>query len=522
MQRILSFIASSLILAVSAGLTVSCKYDSLLRPTAQGPVYGTRSASGDMLIFRGIPYAAPPVGERRFAPPRPPAKRSGVLKATEFGPSCAQAAGVMGAASTAEDCLYLNIYTPARKGRYPVMVWIHGGAFIAGSGSDAYLPDRLVAEGVVVVTLNYRLGALGFLAHPALSAEQGGRSGAYGLLDQRMALKWVQQNIEYFGGDPDNVTIFGESAGGHSVMALIASPKTDGLFHKAIVQSGSIFPEQIPLATAEQLGAAAFAACADVDCLRELTVEEVLAAQSRLSSGIGLVVNHGSALQPDGSIADALASGSFQRVPLLAGTNLDEYTLFVGISALSNSPPPPERYLAEIGALIRQPADSAATRGVAAAYPLTAYGDNVWQAIAAIGTDVAFACNALRQAQQLAPYISVHAYEFADREAPLTLLPVRPAGIELGAMHAAEIPYLFGSDDSFIARGASAAQVALSQAMIRYWTRFARNGDPNGASDPLWPDFNSTGQLLQLNQPASALITAAAFSAQHRCAIWTP
>ncbi len=522
MQRIHSIFALVLLLATSAGLMLGCKHDPLLRLTEQGPVQGTRSASGDMLVFSGIPYAKPPVGELRFAPPQPPSMRKKLLEAKTFGPSCAQTAGVMGAASTAEDCLYLNVYMPTKAGNYPVMVWIHGGAFIGGSGGAAYPPDRLVAEGMVVVTLNYRLGALGFLAHPALSDEQDGRSGAYGLLDQRRALQWVQENIAHFGGDPDNVTIFGESAGGHSVMALVASPETGGLFHKAIVQSGSIFPEQMSLTNAELLGSAAFAPCTDVACLRKLTVEEVLAAQARLSSGIGLVVNHGSALQPDGSIADAFASGNFQRVPLLTGTNLDEYTLFVGIRALSEPLPPPENYHAEIGALIRQPADSMATLGVAAAYPLAAYGDNVWQAISAIGTDVVFSCNALRQAQQLVPRVAVYAYEFADRDAPLALLPVRPPNIELGAMHAAEIPYFFGTDASFTARGADAAQVELSQTMIRYWTRFARNGHPNGGSDAYWPDFNTAGQLMWLDTPTPSTTSTADFANLHRCAIWTP
>lgn len=529
-----------LTLLLATGLTIGCSSDNnnrseadtptpppaapdpLLRQTAQGQVRGTTSNDGDMLMFRGIPYAAPPVGELRFAPPAPPAARSTVLEAAAFGASCAQTAGVMGAASTNEDCLYLNIYTPAEAGTYPVMVWIHGGAFIGGSGGASYPPDRLVAEEMVVVTLNYRLGALGFLAHPALSAEQSGRSGAYGLLDQKQALEWVQQNIANFGGDPANVTIFGESAGGHSVMAQVASPLTAGLFHKAIVQSGSIFPEQITLATAEQLGTAAFAPCADVACLRALPVEQVLTAQAGLSSGIGLVVNHGSALQPDNSIATALASGNFQRVPLLAGTNLDEYTLFVGISALTGPAPAPADYNAEIGELIRQPENSAATLAVAAAYPLADYGDNVWQATAAIGTDAVFSCNALKQAQQFTPHVAVYAYEFADREAPLALLPIRPNGIELGAMHAAEIPYFFGTDASFTARGANAEQVALSQTMIRYWTRFARSGNPNGGNDANWPDFNAAGQLMWLDTPTPSTTSTTNFNTFHRCAIWTP
>lgn len=524
-------------LLLAAGLGTGCSSDSkssseqprepdpLVRKTEQGEVRGFASESGDTLVFRGIPYAAPPVGELRFAPPQPPAVRSKIFEATRFGPDCAQAGGVMGAASLNEDCLYLNIYAPASGDNHPVMVWIHGGAFIGGSGGTNYDPTRLVAEGVVLVTINYRLGAFGFLAHPALTAEQGGVSGAYGLLDQKAALEWVQANIANFGGDPNNVTIFGESAGGHSVLALVASPITGGLFHKAIVQSGSLLPEQQSLEEAERLGQAVFAECENTACLRSLSVEKVLELQAGLSNGIGLVVNYGSALQPQHSIKSALEAGEFQRVPILAGTNADEYTLFLGIQALdpTKSPPAPEFYKPAIASLIGQPVDSLAVSIVAEAYPLSSYNDNVWQALGAIGTDAAFACNALTQAQTLARHnVPVYAYEFADRNAPVTLLPTRPdpAKIELGASHAFELPYIFGSESLFRARGASEEQVELSQTMIRYWTRFAKNGDPNGDDDLRWPEFNLDEELMQFRTPLPRRIGSASFDISHHCMIW--
>ena len=496
--------------------------DPLVRTIVQGKVRGTRDGADGMLAFRGIPYAQPPLGELRFAPPQPAATHNGVLDATEFAPACPQVAGVMGDGSDTEDCLYLNIYTPDGGDNHPVMVWIHGGAFISGSAGEAYDPARLVAEDMVVVTLNYRLGALGFLAHPALSAEQSGTSGAYGLLDQKLALEWVQENIAEFGGDPNNVTLFGESAGGHSVLSQIASPLTSGLFHKAIVQSGAYLPTQLPLDVAEYLGGTAFSECTDTECLRTLTVEEILALQEGLTDGTGVNPNYGSQMLPQHSIESALASGNFQRVPVLMGSNLDEYTLFVGIDALSgNTPPTEEQYLSEIGALIGQPADSPAVAGIAQFYPLALYAGNVWQAMGAIGTDAVFACNALRQAGQLSPLVATYAYEFVDRDAPLNLLPLRPEGLELGASHAFEIPYIWGSETAFRARGAGDAQVELSQQMIRYWTRFARNSDPNGGSDAFWPAFDVDQQLMQLGGD-TALSGAADFASNHRCALWSP
>ena len=223
--------------------------------TSGGAVRGM--ASGGVTEFLGIPYAAPPVGALRWRPPQPAARWFGVRDATQFGPHCPQLASPFGQASTSENCLFLNVFTPSwRRARrhHPVMVWIHGGALVTGE-SDDYLPTKLVQEGVTVVTINYRLGALGFLAHPAL-ADARGQSGDYGLMDQQAALRWVQRNIANFGGDPRNVTVFGESAGGLSTLSQVASPQARGLFDKAIVESGSYNLTQASLSSAESAGEA--------------------------------------------------------------------------------------------------------------------------------------------------------------------------------------------------------------------------------------------------------------------------
>src|SRR5215471_20612922 len=244
--------------------------------------------------FLGVPYAAPPVGDLRWRPPQPHARWAGVRDATSFGAHCAQGPSAFGVASASEDCLFLNVFAPARRGDdvehgAPVMLWIHGGALVVGESND-YDPAMLVARGVVVVTINYRLGALGFLAHPALAAESAqGSSGNFGLLDQQAALRWVRRNIREFGGDPGDVTIFGESAGGLSVHAQLASPLAHGLFARAIAESGAYAPNQQSLAGAEAAGSAfaTSAGCASqtAACLRGLPVSTILAKQTGGTTG---------------------------------------------------------------------------------------------------------------------------------------------------------------------------------------------------------------------------------------------
>jgi len=281
------------IAAVAVALSLSAGGPGLVMAAPESPVVATdlgqvRGVSnGATQQFLGIPYAAPPVGDLRWRPPQEPERWNGVRDATSFGPHCPQVATPYGTPSMTEDCLFLNVFTPPKtnQGRphlLPVMFWIHGGGLVVGE-SDGYDPSNLVAQGVVVVTINYRIGELGFLAHSALTAESPkGASGNYGLLDQQAALRWVRRNIRAFGGDPDNVTIFGQSAGGLSVQSQLASPLAAGLFHKAIVESGAYSLQQPSLAAAEAIGAvfAASAGCAvpsTAACLRSLPVQVILA-----------------------------------------------------------------------------------------------------------------------------------------------------------------------------------------------------------------------------------------------------
>jgi para-nitrobenzyl esterase len=483
--------------------------DPLERNISEGTVIGVEE--GSQFAFRGIPYAAPPEGDLRFAPPEPLGGLDEPLQAESFGPACPQTAGTFGEPSQNEDCLYLNVYTPKADGDFPVMVWIHGGALTTGSGGPNYRPERLVDEGVVVVTINYRLGALGFLAHPALS-DEAGASGDYGLMDQQMALRWVQDNIAAFDGDPDNVTIFGESAGGHSVLSQLASPGASGLFDKAIVQSGSYTPQQLTLAQAEALGAdlADELGCSTVSCLRDLPVDEILAAQasSRIPNK-----------RPDFlplSIAEAISSEDFNQVPVMAGTNRDEGALFIGIEELTRgSAYTPSEYDDRIAALVGMPPDSSRVQAIINEYPLSDY-DSTSRALTAVYTDFRFACDALFEARRLSLRVNTYAYEFADRDAP-SLIP--PGSFDYGAAHAFEIAYVLNTEEVMRLRGAGDAQIALSETMIQYWTSFAKTGDPNpdSGAEPFWPMFSADGDFMELDAPEPSLLSEDDFSTRHQC-----
>src|SRR5262245_30829179 len=274
-------------LVASAPMSASAAAGSPVVATDKGPVRGV--ATGEVQAFLGIPYAAAPIGDLRWRPPQEHAAWQGVRDASELGAHCPQLASPYGRPSTSEDCLFLNVFAPGKtnQGRphlLPVMFWIHGGGLVLGL-SDGYDPAKLVAQDVVVVTINYRLGELGFLAHPALAAESPtGAAGNYGLMDQQAAMRWVQRNIRAFGGDPDNVTIFGESAGGCGVPSRLASPLAAGLFDKAIVESGAYWLVQPTLAMAEADGTAfatrAGCSAQTAACLRSLSVSAILAAQT--------------------------------------------------------------------------------------------------------------------------------------------------------------------------------------------------------------------------------------------------
>jgi para-nitrobenzyl esterase len=393
------------------------------------------------------------------------------------------------------------------------MVWIHGGALSVGE-SDDYLPTKLVQHGkVIVVTINYRLGALGFLAHPALSAESPDHiSGNYGMLDQQFALAWVQRNIAAFGGDPQNVTIFGESAGGESVFSQLASPTAAGLFHRAIVESGA-YALALPAPTLrdEQSHGEAFATsvgCNDQSarCLRSIPVQDILANWGVFDSSI---VVDGKVLPQ--SLDTAFATGQFNHVPLMQGTNHDESRFFVALFYdLSGAPITREEYPAEVEGRV----GPAAAPLVLAQYPLDKYG-NPDLAIGAIDTDTTFACPARAIDQILASQVATFAYEFNDANAPELFLP--PVSFPYGAAHASELQYLFkltwpGQLDT--------RQERLSDAMVGYWTQFAKSGDPNRPGTRFWPRYDATAdRFLSLVTPSPAIERG--FATDHTCDFWS-
>jgi para-nitrobenzyl esterase len=498
--------------AVSAGTGGQPAPGGPVVGTANGAVRGT--SSGPVDEFLGIPYAAPPVGALRWRPPQPAANWSGVRDATQFAPHCPQPASPFGQASTSEDCLFLNVFTPSHGqagAHYPVMVWIHGGALVTGESND-YDPTKLVEDGVTVVTINYRLGALGFLADPAL-ADANGQSGDYGLMDQQAALRWVQRNIASFGGDPRNVTIFGESAGGLSVLSQVASPAARGLFSRAIAESGSYNLTQTSLASAEAAGQAfaAKAGCPDqtAACLRSLPVSTILANEE----AAGYTPNINSAVLPQ-SLETAFATGEFNRVPVINGTNHDEWRLFVALSELEGSPVTAANYQPMISSTLDVPASAAAV--IAAEYPLSAYPSPA-VALGAVGTDAIFACPALTIDQAVSNFVPTFAYEFNDENAPENFLP--PVSFPYGAAHATEIQYLMDLPTAAFPGTLSSQQQQLATIMKSYWTNFAKRGFPSSSGTPFWPRFNKVTQQIQSLIPPTPQ-TETNFAANHKCAFW--
>jgi para-nitrobenzyl esterase len=495
--------------------------------TLNGPVRGTVSAAG-IHEFLGIPYAAPPVGNLRWRPPVAHSPWPQVRDATQFGNHCPQLASPSGIASTTEDCLFLNVFTPSTPSKFSVlpravMVWIHGGTLVAGESSD-YDPTALVNDGVIVVTINYRLGALGFLAHPAFAAEftdpnhDGvraiGFAGDYGLMDQQAALRWVRNNIVFFGGDPLNVTIFGESAGGLSVFSQLQSPPAAKLFHKAIIESGAYNLNTQTLATAEAAGTtfATAAGCSSqtAACLRALPVATLLANEN----SAGYTPNIDGSFLPL-SLATALATGQFHHVPVIQGTNHDEWRLFAALDfdLLGHPIPNTEAgYEAALATLI----GPVAAPIVAAQYPLASF-PSADIAFAAAGTDGAFACPALQADLSMASFTSLFTYEFNDENAPEDFLP--PVTFPYGAAHESELQYLFTLPVIVPHPPLNTAQRQLSSTMQHYWTNFAKFGTPNGFGSPLWASFDPVaGNFQSLIPPVPTQETN--FAIAHHCAFW--
>jgi para-nitrobenzyl esterase len=461
---------------------------------AMGPQPPTAQVEGGALegmmidglkVFRGIPYAAPPVGNLRWKPPQPGPAWDGVLSATSFSPQCMQRPFAPGSPysrpprPSAEDCLYLNVVSGADEGELlPVMVWIHGGSWTRGTGADTWYQGTALAErGVVVVTINYRLGPLGFFAHPELSAEsERGVSGNQGLLDQIAALEWVRENIRAFGGDPDRVTIFGESAGAWAVHTLVASPLAKGLFRAAIGESGGQFGSQIPLRDEEGPSAEGagetFMEAAGVGSmaeLRSLSAERLMEVwETRAGRDLPISANvDGHVLHHD--LLETYKRGMQSDVPVLIGSNADEGSAFL-----------PSAFLPKTVDMLRQRLSPFA-------------GDRTDELIEVYGvSDDADAANAMRAAWRdqvfsLQMRTWARMTEAAGQNAYLYFFTRTPPGAgELGAFHGAEIPYVFGATDP----QAAPQDEELSATMADYWTNFAKTGDPNGGGRPLWQPWN--------------------------------
>jgi para-nitrobenzyl esterase len=475
----------------------------------------TGLTSGTLDEFLGIRYAAPPTESLRWQPPQAVPADLATHQALAFGPHCAQLPSAYGIGSNSEDCLYLNIYRPAgvvhkNSAPLPVMVWIHGGALVVGE-SDDYDPAPLIATNkIIVVTINYRLGYLGYLAESGLDTE-GHTAANYGLMDQQFALDYVRRNISGFGGDPNNVTIFGESAGGLSTLSNLVSPTAHGLFNQAIIESGSYSPQLPSLSQAETTGnaLATTLGCGVTDetCLRNVPVASILAQQTSPTLSLTTIVD-GTTLPL--SINTALKTGAFNRVPIMNGSNHTEYRQFVtpyfGLTQAQYPAVLAALYGADLGA------------AVAAKYPVTIYAKPVY-ALAAVLTDQNFACNANLIDDWAQRYVPVYAYEFNDLMAPEDF--IRQPGYKFGASHASELQFLFNVPKLPGTKTLTMPEQSLSAVMTQYWTNFAVNTSPSGTNVPQWLQFaKATNNMQSFVPPGAAEETN--FYSTHHCGFWAP
>jgi len=437
----------------------------------------------DIVTFKGIPFAAPPIGELRWKAPQPVVPWQGVKDASNFAPGPMQdasfGASLGGPQSVSEDCLYLNVWTGAKNvnEKRPVMVWIYGGGFGIGmTSSPTYDGTNLAKKGVVLVSVAYRVGPMGFLAHPELSAESGVGSGAYGIQDQIAGLRWVRDNISRFGGDPGNVTIFGESAGGYSVSMLAASSSAKGLFHRAISESGgNMAPSRITLKAAEDMGIKYLEdlGAKDIQAARALSAEVVQSA----TKGMGSFWPVPDDVTFPEKQYEAYEAGQFNDTPILIGTNSDEGGLFVMQKTTSAGfiDSVRKQYAEGVDAILKaypHATEAEATRSAKDLFRESSFAWPTW----------AWAVLHSRNGKE-----KVFAYYFDHRT------PTSPEG----ANHAAELPFVFGNLGGGSGMGTSAENPedkALSELIMSYWVNFARAGDPNGPGLPVWPAFTEAEQ----------------------------
>ncbi|MFG2341058.1 carboxylesterase/lipase family protein [Streptomyces yangpuensis] len=490
---------------------------------AQGALRG-RTPDGAQ-EFLGVPYAAPPVGAERLRAPRPPARWHGVREAARQAPACLQFSpfGLGDPQAVSEDCLYLDVYRPraARPGaRLPVVLWMHGGAYSQGTGTQ--FGGRTMAEltGSVVVSINYRLGQLGYLGLPELVRENTLRSGSFGLMDQLQALRWTRENIGAFGGDPGNVTISGQSAGAGSVCALLAAPPAAGLFQRAVLQSGPCTLLRTPDGAGAEAHARSFAAKAGC------SVPAEVAACLRAASGAALIEAartlptpgpaSGDGLLPAGP-AQAIGSGVWNKVPVLIGSTRSEARFFV---ALTQPRLTAEEYAAQVLA-----GHGAAGPEVLARYPVAEHG-SPYLALSALMTDSTFACHTAWTAQLFASQVPTFVYEFDDPGSP-TLAGAQVPGLDESNAHSAELAYLH--DFTMGERPLTPVQAALGNRMKRYWGAFARFGAPVVPGQAEWlaagtgsgaGSGTGSGSSPVLTLHPSATRTTTSFGTDHQCAFW--
>jgi para-nitrobenzyl esterase len=489
---ICGLVVSGLILSLST----SAPAESLTLKTAQGKVHGKTINDGKVKAFLGLPYAAPPVGDLRWKAPEPPAKWTGERDATKYGAHCAQNAVfadmVFQDGESSEDCLFLNVYAPANatpKSKLPVMFWIHGGGFAGGASSEPrHNGDFLPLKGVVLVTINYRLGVFGFLATADLAKEANGAAGNYGLLDMVAALQWVKANIKNFGGNPDNVTIFGESAGSAAVSTLMASPMAKGLFHRAIGESGAPFGEGVlgyqPLSAREKSDGewVEKTGVKSLKDLRAMSTAAILeAAKSRGMVGFGPDIDGKLLTEP---VSETYAAGSQAHVPLLAGWNRDEGSFFAqgGMTV--------EKFKAMAASLFKDRAEE-----FLKLYPPGDTDEQALRAAIDYGSDsfIAFGTWKWLEAHRKTGQSPVYRYHFE--------LAAPPSKFHPGsfAFHSDDIEYVFGTLDTRPGSVWRPEDRKLSEEMMGYWTNFAKNGNPNGPGLPHWPEYGEGDPLIHLD-----------------------
>jgi para-nitrobenzyl esterase len=490
MQAVCALAVAGLVLGFSAPVHA----DSLTVKTVQGRVQGKTINSGKVKAFMGLPYAAAPVGDLRWKAPQPVAAWKGVRDATKFGAHCAQGRVfddmVFQDGEASENCLFLNVYTPANatdKSKLPVMFWIHGGGYSGGGSSEPrHNGDFMPLKGVVLVTINYRLGVFGFLATADLAKEAHGVAGNYGLADMVAALQWVKVNIGQFGGNPGNVTIFGESAGSFAVSTLMASPAARGLFHKAIGESGGAFGGSLAYDSLEKREKVdgEWVASLGVKSLKELRAlptEKVLeATKSKGAVGFPPDIDGKVLTEP---IETTYAAGRQAHVPLLAGWNRDEGSFF-GERGMTAT-----QWKAMAAGLFKERSTE-----FLKLYP----GDTDAQALRSAidyGGDsfIAFSTWKWLEAHRKTGASPVYRYHFE--------LPALPSKYHPGtfAFHSDDIEYIFGTLDTRPGETVRPEDRKLSNQFMSYWTNFAKTGDPNGPGLPVWPKYGKNDELIHLD-----------------------